>query len=69
MRFIPPGCSQVCILTGFGWAGTYYLIDPTTGVTALLGTQVLHPHDAKVHGLWERLERAMYSAVTQELVK
>ncbi|KAF9051731.1 beta-lactamase/transpeptidase-like protein [Panaeolus papilionaceus] len=53
----------------FGWAGTYYLIDPTTGVTALLGTQVLHPHDAKVHGLWERLERAMYSAVTQELVK
>jgi hypothetical protein len=34
-------------LIGSGWAGTFHFIDPTTGVAAVFGTQILPAMDAE----------------------
>lgn len=49
--------------TGYGWAGTYYFMDPTTGVAAAFGAQVIPTKDQEVYELWERLEKEMYSVL------
>lgn len=52
--------------TGYGWAGTYYFVDPETGIAAVYGTQVVPTCDAEVVQLWEELERALYAGISQE---
>ncbi|PPQ69677.1 hypothetical protein CVT24_001210, partial [Panaeolus cyanescens] len=47
----------------YGWAGTYYFIDPTTGIAASFNAQVIPTKDLEVYHLWERLEEAVYSAL------
>ncbi|KAF9011803.1 beta-lactamase/transpeptidase-like protein, partial [Cyathus striatus] len=47
----------------FGWAGTFHFIDPTTGIGAVFGTQVIPTRDADVWSLWSKLEAALYSAI------
>ncbi|KAF9051736.1 beta-lactamase/transpeptidase-like protein [Panaeolus papilionaceus] len=47
----------------YGWAGTYYFMDPTTGVAAAFGAQVIPTKDQEVYELWERLEKEMYSVL------
>ncbi|EDR10572.1 uncharacterized protein LACBIDRAFT_317165 [Laccaria bicolor S238N-H82] len=45
----------------YGWGGTYFFIDPTTGISAMLGTQIVPTCDADVLRLWEQLEEIVYS--------
>ena len=49
---------------GYGWAGTYYFIDPETGVAAVLGSQLVPSIDPEVAELWGRLEEALYAGLT-----
>ncbi|TFK75715.1 beta-lactamase/transpeptidase-like protein [Pluteus cervinus] len=50
----------------FGWAGTYYFMDPTTGIAAVLGTQVVPSRDPEVISIWKRLEEALYAGLSNE---
>ncbi|KAF8153185.1 beta-lactamase/transpeptidase-like protein [Crassisporium funariophilum] len=47
----------------YGWAGTYYFMDPTTGIAAVYGTQVVPTRDPEVLKLWEQLEEALYAVL------
>jgi len=47
----------------YGWAGTYYFMDPATGIAMVYGTQVVPTTDAEVVKLWEQLERAFYAGL------
>ncbi|KAF5325015.1 hypothetical protein D9619_009571 [Psilocybe cf. subviscida] len=47
----------------YGWAGTYYFLDPSTGVVVVYGTQVVPTCDQEVVKLWENLERALYEGI------
>ncbi|TFK75714.1 beta-lactamase [Pluteus cervinus] len=49
----------------FGWAGTYYFMDPTTGVAAVLGTQVVPSRGPAVTAVWKRLEEALYAGLSK----
>ena len=49
---------------GYGWAGTYYFIDPETGVAAILGSQLVPSTDPEVAKLWDGLEGALYAGLT-----
>ncbi|PPQ92543.1 hypothetical protein CVT25_010376 [Psilocybe cyanescens] len=46
----------------YGWAGTYYFLDPETGIAVVYGTQVVPTRDPEVIKLWDQLERALYAA-------
>lgn len=54
--------ANVCL--GYGWAGTYYFMDPATGIAVVYGTQVVPTTDIEVVALWDRLERALYAGLT-----
>ncbi|KDR77296.1 hypothetical protein GALMADRAFT_96063 [Galerina marginata CBS 339.88] len=47
----------------YGWAGTYYFMDPVTGIAVVYGTQVAPTGDVEVIRLWENLERATYAGL------
>ncbi|KIM41569.1 hypothetical protein M413DRAFT_445541 [Hebeloma cylindrosporum] len=47
----------------FGWAGTYYFMDPTTGIAVVYGTQLMPGRDLEVERLWGQLEEALYSGL------
>ncbi|KAF8893000.1 beta-lactamase/transpeptidase-like protein [Infundibulicybe gibba] len=47
----------------YGWAGTYYFIDPTTGVAAVVSSQVIPTGDPEVVKIYDQLERALYSGL------
>ncbi|PPQ74395.1 hypothetical protein CVT26_000946 [Gymnopilus dilepis] len=47
----------------YGWAGTYYFMDPATGIAVTYGTQVVPTCDVEVVRLWEALERALYAGL------
>lgn len=53
----------LCILTGSGWAGTYFFIDPDTGVAAVFGTQIAPSRDPTVIKLFGELEEALYGGL------
>ncbi|KAK7065095.1 beta-lactamase/transpeptidase-like protein [Favolaschia claudopus] len=45
-----------------GWAGTSFFIDPTTGIAAVLGTQILPTGDPAYDMIRDELEVALYAA-------
>ncbi|KAF8958101.1 beta-lactamase/transpeptidase-like protein [Flammula alnicola] len=47
----------------YGWAGTYYFVDPTTGIAVVYGTQVVPTNDPEVVKLWGQLEEALYAGL------
>jgi hypothetical protein len=49
-----------CSITGYGWANTYYFVDPGTGVALVLGSQLLPTRDAEILKLWEEIEEVFY---------
>jgi hypothetical protein len=49
--------------TGYGWAGTYYFIDPTSGIAAICCTQVLPTLDSEVLKIWQEAEEALYEGL------
>jgi len=50
----------------FGWAGTYYFLDPTTGIAAMLGTQFVPVSDPDLISLWAKLETALYAGLEEQ---
>ena len=55
-------CSKrTMCFTGYGWAGTYYFIDPTSGIAAVCYTQVLPTLDSEVLKVWQEAEEALYA--------
>ena len=61
------GCSlfqnyaQADTFTGYGFAGTYYFIDPTSGIAAVCCTQLLPTLDSEVLKVWQEAETALYA--------
>lgn len=47
--------------TGYGFAGTYYFIDPTSGIAAVCCTQILPTLDSEVLKVWQEAEEALYA--------
>lgn len=50
-------------LSGWGYAGTYFFMDTTTGIAAVMGTQLLPRADPAVLNLWKAAEKALYSGL------
>lgn len=48
---------------GYGWAGTYYFVDPETGIAVVFGTQVAPANDPEMKRLWAELEQAFYAGL------
>ncbi|KAF8892981.1 beta-lactamase/transpeptidase-like protein [Infundibulicybe gibba] len=48
----------------YGWAGTYYFMDPTTGVAAVVATQVIPTRDPEIVKIYDQLERVLYSGLS-----
>lgn len=44
-----------------GWAGTFFLLDPTTGIALMTGTQVVPSVDAGATALFWKLEEIVYA--------
>ena len=53
--------AQVDMFTGYGFAGTYYFIDPTSGIAAVCYTQILPTLDSEVLKVWQEAEEALYA--------
>jgi len=51
-----------CLL-GAGWASTFHFIDPTTGVAAVFGTQILPTMDIDVWKANFDFENALYAGL------
>ncbi|KAF4612853.1 hypothetical protein D9613_011158 [Agrocybe pediades] len=49
----------------YGWAGTYYFLDPQTGIAAVYGTHLVPTFDPEVKELWDRLERTLYAGLQE----
>ena len=49
------------MFTGYGYAGTYYFIDPTSGIAAVCYTQLLPTLDSEVLKVWQEAEEALYA--------
>lgn len=49
------------IFTGYGFTGTYYFIDPTSGIAAVCYTQILPTLDSEVLKVWQEAEEALYA--------
>ncbi|TFK32078.1 beta-lactamase/transpeptidase-like protein [Crucibulum laeve] len=47
----------------YGWAGTYYFVDPTTGIAAVYGTQIVPTRDKEVVRVWAEGEKALYAGL------
>jgi hypothetical protein len=48
---------------GYGYANTYYFLDPETGVALVFGTQLIPTRDAEVLRLWDEIEGIFYSGL------
>ena len=57
-----PGGRAANSLSWAGIANTYYWIDPTNGITAAVGTQILPFFDAHVIEMLGEIEAAVYAA-------
>jgi methyl acetate hydrolase len=53
--------SEHVFVTGYGFAGTYYFIDPTSGIAAVCHTQILPTLDSEVLKVWQEAEEALYA--------
>jgi len=53
----------VPFILGWGYAGTYFFMDTTTGIAVVMGTQLLPRADPDVLNLWKELEKALYSGL------
>lgn len=57
-------------LTGSGWAGTYFFMDPTTGVAAIYGTQLTGEtsgsRDPDNLNAFVAFEKALYAGLSQD---
>jgi hypothetical protein len=49
------------IRVGTGWGGTQYVIDPTTGVAIVGGSQVIPTFDKVANELFEKAEEIVYA--------
>lgn len=47
--------------TGYGFAGTYYFIDPASGIAAVCCTQILPTLDSEVLKVWQEAEEILYA--------
>ncbi|RXW19284.1 hypothetical protein EST38_g6573 [Candolleomyces aberdarensis] len=56
-----PGMRKKGSAWWFGWAGTTYFLDPTTGIAVVVGTQLVPASNAMVQGLAMKLERTLYA--------
>ncbi|TFK31422.1 beta-lactamase/transpeptidase-like protein [Crucibulum laeve] len=59
-----PGARRVRSGWWSGWAGTYHLIDPITGIACVFGTQLTPPLDPEVKKAWWSAEKALYTGLT-----
>ena len=50
-------------IIGSGWASTFHFIDPTTGVAAVFGTQILPIIDDEVLKANLEFENALYAGL------
>jgi len=48
-----------------GWAGTYFFMDPTTGVAAVFGTQIVPSRDSEVLKLYAEFEETLYAGLVE----
>ena len=48
---------------GSGWAGTYFWIDPTTGIAAVFGTQIIPSRDIEVIQTFFNCEETLYAGL------
>jgi len=64
-RLLPYHDSDISLThaKGWGWAGTYYFLDPTTGIAVVFGTQVVPPIDTETVKLWEEVEKVIYAGL------
>ncbi|KIM38847.1 hypothetical protein M413DRAFT_19920 [Hebeloma cylindrosporum] len=46
-----------------GWAGTYFWIDPTTGIAAVFGTQIIPTRDIEVIKTFASCEETLYAGL------
>jgi hypothetical protein len=53
--------TEVDVFAGYGFAGTYYFIDPTSGIAAVCCTQILPTLDPQVLKVWQEAEEALYA--------
>ncbi|KAF6748051.1 beta-lactamase [Ephemerocybe angulata] len=44
-----------------GWAGTNFVMDPTTGIALVSGTQIVPTMDAGANELWNKMEAIVYA--------
>jgi hypothetical protein len=51
------------IILGFGWAGAFHLIDPTTGVATVFGMQILPTMDGDILKASLDFEQALYAGL------
>ncbi|KAF7316252.1 Acyltransferase mlcH [Mycena indigotica] len=49
----------------FGWANTMYMVDPTSGIAMVFGTQLVSIVDAEFQKASERLEKAVYQLLVE----
>lgn len=54
-------------LAGSGYATTSYFVDPTAGVAAVLGTQLLPPADETYDRMYGVLEKELYAGLERHL--
>ena len=53
---------MVCV-PGSGWAGTYFWMDPTTGIAAVFGTQIIPRRDIDVIKVFTDFEETLYAGL------
>jgi methyl acetate hydrolase len=47
--------------TGSGWAGTWYFVDPKTGIAMVFGSQVVPPMDSVTREILDKAEAIVYA--------
>ena len=55
--------THVNTFPGYGWAGTYFFMDPTSGVAAVCCTQIVPTLDSEVFKVWKEAEEALYEGL------
>jgi hypothetical protein len=48
---------------GYGWAGTYFWMDPTTGIAGMFGTQIIPGGDIDVIRTYTAFEETLYAGL------
>ncbi|KAF8893005.1 beta-lactamase/transpeptidase-like protein [Infundibulicybe gibba] len=56
-------CISHLTIAGGGWANTSYFLDPSSGIAAVLGTQLVPATDVTKASLWDKIERLIYAGL------